>query len=251
MIISVKNISDINIRNQTGIYLIRCKSLDKIYIGSTTQNFRARFSNHCKFLLSNSLGNKELQNDYNTYGADNFEFEVLETCSENIVNREQYYINLLQPYYNKLKASNNSKTNLNKKFSSEHIEKIRLKAKLYRHDTNTRELLTQLNKENASCYRITNTITGETILGAFKDIELFFGTVSFYRCVNSLYKKVWFIEKLRKQSKSIYLFIDNDWVEFTSYEKCDKFLNKWRGFTSTKMLKKCVELNGYLVKQEL
>lgn len=65
---------------------------------------------------------------------------------------------------------------------------------------------------------------------------------------NKIYKKKWFIEKIKSQSKNVKLLVDEEWVEFSSYEKCDNFLNKWRGFTSTKSLKNVNNLCGYSVK---
>ena len=57
------------------------------------------------------------------------------------------------------------------------------------------------------------------------------------RSFGRIYKKTFKIEQIKKQSKTVNLLVDNKWLEFTSFEKCDKFLNKWRGFTSTQNLR--------------
>lgn len=252
MLITIRNESSFNIRRDAGIYLIRCIPENKIYIGCTKQSFRARFSNHCKFLIQGKLANKNLQKDFNHYGADKFEFEILEVCKpQDAVLREQYYIDTMIPYYNVLKASNNSKTNLNRKFSENHKEKIRQKALLYKHDNAAKEILSALNKENAAKYEIANIETQEKRIVTYFEMCTFFQTSITSRSLNKVFRKTWIITKLKKQAKSIYLFINNEWIEFQSYEKCDKFLNKWRGYTSTQMLKGCDELNGYKVKTKI
>jgi len=251
MIIKIANESSYNIRRDFGVYLLRCIPENRIYIGSTKQSFRARFSNHIKFLSKGTLGNAKLQLDYIKYGPDNFEFEILGIYPEIlIVTYEQKFIDDLQPYYNILKASNNSKTNLNRKFSEEHKNKIRSASKKFKHSEESLALVTKLNKENASKYRITNIITSETFVKNFKEAEEFFNTSCFYKFNNRVYKNIWKIELLQKQAKSISLLVNNEWLSFSSYEKCDKFLNKWRGYTSTKMLKGCSEIDNYKVKIE-
>lgn len=239
MAIRVKNESNFNIRRDVGVYLIRCIPTDRIYIGSTKQSFRARFSNHNKFLSQGTLGNKKLQADFNIYGESNFEFEILGTYPEELtVQYEKQFIDDLKPYYNVNRACNNSRTNLNKKFTDEHKEKIRAKAKLYKHNEECLERLSKINTDNAAQYEIVNLETGETFIRKFKDIRELTGGK----------KKGWSITKLKKQAKTIYLLVDDDWMEFSSYEKCDKFLNKWRGYTSTKMLKGSQEIDGYKVE---
>jgi group I intron endonuclease len=167
MIIKIKNENLFNIRRDIGVYLIRCIPENKIYIGSTNQSFRARFSNHCKFLKSGNLSNKELQTDFNKYRESNFEFEILGAYPENLtVQYEQFFINKLNPYYNVAKACNKSLTNNGKKFSDEHKEKIRQKSKLYKHDSKTLEILTKINKENSTIYKLTN-INTNTIFEKF------------------------------------------------------------------------------------
>lgn len=248
MTITIKNGRLFNIQRDFGVYLLRCIPENRIYIGSTKQSFRARFSNHYKFLSQGNLRNKKLQEDFNLYGKDNFEFEILGVYPENmIVYYENRFMRELSPYYNVIKASNNSKTNLNRKFSDAHKEKIREKAKQYRHNSETLNRLTILNKQNSALYKLTNSLTGEILTQTYKEAVVTTGVSDFRRKSK---KNIWKIEKLRKQAKTIYLFVNNSWLEFSSFEKCDKFLNKWRGYTSTKMLRNCVEIDGYKVKIE-
>lgn len=242
----IKNEDICNIRRSVGVYLIRCIPLGKIYIGSTKQSFRARFSNHCKFLRQGKLANLELQTDFNTYGEENFEFEILFICEEEeTVEKERFFIEELKPQYNKIKANNNSKTNTGKKFSDEHKNKIREKSKNFRHKDI--ELITKQNKDGANKFIVINLQTKEeTHINSKLELEEFLQLPSVERFYN---KEVngYYVNLLKTQRKSVKLFVDDEWVSFNSFEKCDKFLNKWRGFTSTKYLKNVKELESFQV----
>lgn len=90
-----------------GIYLIKNKINNKLYVGSTTVSFNKRWSYHRYDLRKNIHANKHLQKSWNKYGEINFEFILLEECSKEIcTEREQYYINTLLPEYNILKFAN-------------------------------------------------------------------------------------------------------------------------------------------------
>lgn len=80
-----------------GIYMIKNKINNKMYIGKS-KNIEYRFYNgHRKFLIKNNHANKHLQRSWNKYGEENFEFSIIEKCKEDCLNeREIYWIN----YYN-------------------------------------------------------------------------------------------------------------------------------------------------------
>ena len=82
--------------NIIGIYQILNKVNGKCYIGLST-NIRDRFYRHKSKLRNNKHSNIHLQSAYNEYGSSNFEFNILERCSESILSeREIYYINKYQ-----------------------------------------------------------------------------------------------------------------------------------------------------------
>jgi len=84
----------------TGIYQIRNKINKKIYIGSAI-NIARRWNEHIFRLGKQKHGNPHLQSVWDKYGQDNFEFTVLEECEkENLIEREQYYLDILKPKYN-------------------------------------------------------------------------------------------------------------------------------------------------------
>ena len=65
-------------KNQpAAIYQIKNKETGKTYIGATTM-FADRLNNHKSYLRTGKHENQALQEDYNKYGLDVFEFEVIE-----------------------------------------------------------------------------------------------------------------------------------------------------------------------------
>ena len=58
------------------IYQIKCMINNRIYIGQT-KNFDKRIYEHKWELQNNRHYNKRLQQDYNLYGSDNFQFTIL------------------------------------------------------------------------------------------------------------------------------------------------------------------------------
>ena len=105
----------------TGIYQITNVENGKIYIGQS-QDIERRFHDH-----KNSPQPK-MREDVEIFGWDSFKFEVLEECSLEVLNdRENFYIEKLNPEYNTIKLHNWTHT-------PETCEKIR-QAKLGSHHT--------------------------------------------------------------------------------------------------------------------
>ena len=99
----------------------------KIYIGSAV-NFKARWRQHKFDLKHNTHTNKHLQSAWNRYEELAFEFLILEIVDNKIdlINREQFWINLTECYndkngYNFLFNAGNS---LGNKHSNETKHKI-------------------------------------------------------------------------------------------------------------------------------
>jgi group I intron endonuclease len=82
-----------------GIYKITNILNNKIYIGSSF-NIEKRFKRHIKDLKENKHHNIHLQRSFNSYGKDNFVLSIIElTLKEELLSKEQYYLDLLCPYY--------------------------------------------------------------------------------------------------------------------------------------------------------
>ena len=80
---------------QMGIYMIRCLSDGRIYVGQS-RRIRGRWRDHLKELAA-GRGCPKLQKAWDSLGSEAFEFKVLEVVPEpgQLCEREQYYIDTL------------------------------------------------------------------------------------------------------------------------------------------------------------
>lgn len=87
-----------DLNQKCGIYRISCN--EHSYIGSSI-NIYYRLKRHISDLLKNKHANKYMQNAFNKYGKDNFNFEVIEECSKAVlINTEAAYIESMSPDLN-------------------------------------------------------------------------------------------------------------------------------------------------------
>ena len=95
----------------TGIYMIQNSINNKIYIGKT-KDLNKRWKRHKRYLKGNYHYNKNLQEEWNEYGEENFKYIILCKCNEEKLNElEEYYIFELMSYdkrvgYNKKYGGN-------------------------------------------------------------------------------------------------------------------------------------------------
>jgi group I intron endonuclease len=108
----------------SGIYLIRNNINNKFYIGSSSK-LQRRYSVHKHRLVNREYNcNKILQNAVNKYGIENFTFEIIiNVPPENLIEKEQFYLDLLKPHYNIAKQAG---SNLGMSYGKEFSEKRRL-----------------------------------------------------------------------------------------------------------------------------
>jgi hypothetical protein len=102
-----------------GVYKIyHVAKADVFYIGSASGNrnvkacqkgFYRRFLEHLYYLEHNKHDSKYLQNVVNKYGIEGLRFEIIEVVNSidraYILEREQYYLDLLNPGYNSSKIA--------------------------------------------------------------------------------------------------------------------------------------------------
>ena len=104
------------------IYCIRNKINNKKYIGQTSWNINKRISKHKGQLINNKHYSKNLQEDFNKFGIDNFEFFILdeftfsdkELLKKVLIDMEKFYIDLWDTK-NDTKGYNNKVGGLNSK----------------------------------------------------------------------------------------------------------------------------------------
>lgn len=90
-----------DLKDVHGIYKIENTINVNIYVGSAV-NLYVRLGDHRSGLRANKHANTILQNAWNKYGESAFVFSVLEVVHDKtkLIEREQYYIDTLNPYYN-------------------------------------------------------------------------------------------------------------------------------------------------------
>lgn len=105
---------------KSGIYCIVNTDNQRKYVGSS-KNLYQRLQKHRAYLRKNMHENKKLQNSWNKHGEDRFQYFILEFCPEDcLIEREQFYIDTLKPWYNitlevqRLKMSEESKVKMSK-----------------------------------------------------------------------------------------------------------------------------------------
>jgi len=87
-------------KNTSGIYKIQSIVNGKIYVGSAV-DFKKRKNLHWCSLKNKKHGNSYLQHHVNKYSIDDLFFHIIEVCEkENLIVREQYYIDTLKPEFN-------------------------------------------------------------------------------------------------------------------------------------------------------
>ncbi len=128
-------------KTKTVIYSITNIINNKKYVGSAV-NYKIRWVRHLSELKHNRHHSVYLQNAYKKYGKENFVFEILEYVNEinELINREQFWIDEINPEYNMtliaglkshlgMKRSEETKKKISealkgKKISEEHKKKI-------------------------------------------------------------------------------------------------------------------------------
>lgn len=90
--IDLTNVEWQNIGKKSGIYKILNKINGKYYVGST-KNFNKRWNSHKANLNKHTHPNIHLQNSYNKFGKENFEFHIVESlCDLKIKETLEEYI---------------------------------------------------------------------------------------------------------------------------------------------------------------
>lgn len=95
----------LQLQEMSGIYFIRCLTTDQIYIGACV-NFKQRFYNH-NYELKERGRCSALKAHADLHGVDNLIFNLLE-LTDNLKERELYYIKLLSPSLNVFLSDNNT-----------------------------------------------------------------------------------------------------------------------------------------------
>lgn len=122
-----------------GIYLIKSKiKPDRIYVGSAI-DIKRRWYVHKYDLKNKKHSSIKLQRHYNKYGFDDLEFEIFDLCDINyLINNEQFYINIFNPYFNYNKIAGSQLGYKHRQETKDKMSKSRLG---YKHRPETIEKL--------------------------------------------------------------------------------------------------------------
>ena len=114
-------------KDKSGVYRWTHIYSGKSYIGSSS-NLSKRFSNYYSInYIADPKRNMLIHKALLKYGYSAFTLEILEYCNIKIlIEREQYYLNLLKPEYNILTIAGSS---VGFKHSSTTLEKLRTRTK--------------------------------------------------------------------------------------------------------------------------
>ena len=129
--------------NYSGIYCLKNTIDDKCYVGSA-QKLNYRLWNHKHKLVKGNHANNILQNFVNKYGIDKLYFEILERVDiDNLIEKEQYWIDTLKPQFNILSTAGSSKGII---LSESHKEKISHGRKGILHTEDTKQKISESMK---------------------------------------------------------------------------------------------------------
>lgn len=133
----------LDVKNKTGVYMWKHKVNGKYYVGSAKdlRNRLLHYYNINHLTKRNSmLINRAILKD----GAGAFNLHILEYCSpENLIQREQYYIDTLNPMYNILRVAASSK---GYKHTDETLYKIKGDQNHFHGKTHTEENRTKMKE---------------------------------------------------------------------------------------------------------
>jgi group I intron endonuclease len=232
---------DINWKiKEKGIYYIKNIVTNQIYIGSTRSSLYKRIREHLNSLKVNKHHNIKLQRSYNKYGLENFIIKVkpINKSDYEILLLEESLIKRLKPYYNICKEpTKGGKPNKGVKLSKSWKNNIREKSLLYKHSEKTYKKVSENNKKN-SCKIIFSkeqeVLSFDSWVEAMKYFNSTTGSFTKTKKDNYYTWKGWKITRQNTQKKKVKLYIsEHDIKIFESSYDCDKFLNMWRGATST------------------
>lgn len=116
----------------SGVYKITNKITSDFYIGSS-KNIKNRWTSHKSHSRWKDHPNSKLYQDFQKYGLKNFDFEVIEETTD-LKNREQYFIDILKPSYNKNRANGydfDKYRDTSRKYYNDHHSAIAERSKEY------------------------------------------------------------------------------------------------------------------------
>lgn len=162
-------------RNKKGIYYLRNKETNLIYVGSSCDIGR-RISKHFSQLKVGNHPNSKLLEDYNKYGIQSFDYGILELVDENLKEKERdyqlqygieslYNLQIKDNYHSDKQLTSWKNSNKDSHKTDEYREKMRkLKQnRIGKFDRTTMELIETFENSNEAANSVNIAIS--TLLG--------------------------------------------------------------------------------------
>lgn len=135
-----------SVSRRSGVYQILNRTTGDLYVGSSL-TIGQRWTTHRRQLNLGTHPNPHLQNAWTKYGAEAFEFSVLEFTEPGcIVEREQHWIDTLKPVYNAVTVAGWGPICTGRTLSDEHKAKIGRAGKGRPHSDEHKRKIGEANK---------------------------------------------------------------------------------------------------------
>jgi group I intron endonuclease len=167
------------------IYIIKSKTKNRIYVGSAI-DFYNRKKKHLSDLMIGRHHSKKLQYHVNKYSINDIEFEIIEYVLDKskLIEKEQYYIDKFEPYFNCCKIAGSC-------FAIKQSDKTKLKRK--KTNIKNKEILDKINSK----------LTYKKLIGFTQTQKLAFERLEKYDVNVSQFIRQAIKEKLKRDWKEI------------------------------------------------
>lgn len=219
---------------KSGIYCIINIESGKRYIGSSL-NVYQRLLCHRSLLRNQKHENRKLQSAWNKHKEELFDYYILEFCDkENLINREQFYIDTLNPEYNLiLKVERVEMSQESKKLMSESRKRgiingtVTFKTKkLYKYDLDGNFICEYSDFKSATedCKLSTSQIT-RVLTGQYKRSRNFMWRREFSEKIEPFKKSYHDMSILGKKVELMNIETNEIDYKFKSIAECARFFN--------------------------
>lgn len=219
------------------VYYIRNKIENKYYIG-ITNNFRTRVKKHVYNLNKNKHHSKKLQESFNKYGIDNFEFGILlktDCTRDEILEKEKEYIRKYDSYNNGYNMNLGGKENNG--FQSKFTEDIvKIICTVKERDNKSGGLLAEIF--NTSRTSISRICKGETQLDSY---------LKFKKLSNKEKDEIY--NEFIKNSHYDYAKCNNNKNRILTKDDVFKILSFYKKYNKKEMLSKHFNCSQHLINQ--
>lgn len=222
-----------------GIYGIKNLINNKMYIGQAIDIYR-RWKEHTTDLNKGIHYNLHLQRSWNLYGQDNFEFLILEICSEDELNsKEMFYVEQFDAYKNGYNQTCGGDGSLGYKHSQDVIKKM-TKIQIERfQDIRNRKILRDAHEfESKPIYQIdfNGNIVKEWSSANWAAKMLGYSQARIYEALNHRNRKktyggyIWiYVDKYDPLTFDVDWYIKRNWnyKTFYQYDSNHNLVNIW------------------------